>query len=242
MVQKSIDAATKDAIRDSMKGNRDEAIRKRVTGDDELTKKYLGKMNSMHMKLDPPEDPSITTLWLGNVEPDISETDIRDQIYSYGHILNINLVRAGKCAFVEWASREMAEHAASQLYKALLVKGRAISVNWAKPRAQAFVEGGGASSSLAGMCDDEQMTMLPPPGMERAAASAYALPGLSQPMLQPPPPPGPPPLGSGTGTLVGSVRPREGEGAEPTGKKPRPPPGGASMYPSMSASRMGAKI
>ena len=35
----------------------------------------------------------------------------------------------------------MAEHAAAQLYKALLIKGRVISVNWAKPMKQAVIDG-----------------------------------------------------------------------------------------------------
>jgi hypothetical protein len=46
-VQKSLDAETKEAIRESLKGNKEDAIRKRVGGDDELTKKYLGKMKNM---------------------------------------------------------------------------------------------------------------------------------------------------------------------------------------------------
>jgi pre-mRNA-splicing factor RBM22/SLT11 len=45
-VQKSLDSATKEAFRDSMKGNREEAIRQRVSGEDDLTKKYLGKMKA----------------------------------------------------------------------------------------------------------------------------------------------------------------------------------------------------
>lgn len=42
-VQKKLDAETKAAFRDSMRGNRDDSIRKRVYGDDDLTRKYLGK-------------------------------------------------------------------------------------------------------------------------------------------------------------------------------------------------------
>jgi len=46
-------------------GNRDEAIKKRVHGEDDLTKRYLGKMKTMNIELPPPEDPTITTLWIG---------------------------------------------------------------------------------------------------------------------------------------------------------------------------------
>lgn len=46
-VQKSIDAETKSAIQQALKGNRDDAIRKRVSGEDDLSKKYLGRMKAM---------------------------------------------------------------------------------------------------------------------------------------------------------------------------------------------------
>lgn len=46
-VQKKIDKDTRTAFQQSMKGNREDAIRKRVAGDDDLTKKYLGRMKSM---------------------------------------------------------------------------------------------------------------------------------------------------------------------------------------------------
>jgi pre-mRNA-splicing factor RBM22/SLT11 len=57
------------------------------------------------MELAPPADPTITTLWLGNVEADVSDADLREVLYPYGVITNIHLVRAAKCAFVEFASR-----------------------------------------------------------------------------------------------------------------------------------------
>ena len=47
------------------------------------------------MELLPPDDPSNITLWLGNIDADITETDIRDTIYSYGVIMNIHISRPG---------------------------------------------------------------------------------------------------------------------------------------------------
>jgi hypothetical protein len=47
VVQKCINAKTKQAIQQALKGNRDDAIRKRVSGEDDLSKKYLGKIKSM---------------------------------------------------------------------------------------------------------------------------------------------------------------------------------------------------
>jgi pre-mRNA-splicing factor RBM22/SLT11 len=82
------------------------------------------------MDLEPPEDQSVVTLWLGNIDPEITEEDIRGAIYAYGHIVSVTLIRSGKCAFVEYADRQTAEYAASQMYNALMVNGYALSVRF----------------------------------------------------------------------------------------------------------------
>lgn len=265
VVMKTMDQPTKDAIRESLKGNREEAIRKRVSGDDDLSHKYLGNMKKMHLELTPPEDPSCTTLWFGNVEPDISEGDLREVIYPYGHIQGISMIPKAKCAFVQFASREMAENAARELYRAMMVRGRVISVNWAKPRAQAHVEGGGETNESSGA----GMVMLPPPGMENKNTTSYYLPGLPQPYMQPPNPEGlPPTSSSGNNYFVGQPPMVEGQDhvtgnkrtvgeisegqpinqqqngpPPPQHKKPQyRPPGPSNLYPSMNPARMGAKI
>jgi hypothetical protein len=46
-VQKTLSEETRMAIKEAGKGNREDAMRKRVQGDDDLTKKYLGKMGNM---------------------------------------------------------------------------------------------------------------------------------------------------------------------------------------------------
>jgi len=177
IVMQNLDSETREAIKSAGKGvNREDAIRKRVNGDDDLTRKYIGKMKNMNLELPTPEDESITTLWLGNVEQDITETDLRDVFYAYGQITGIHIVRSSKCAFVEYASREMAEFAAAQLYNALNIKGRNITVNWAKPR----VQNSNTSNS------NVRVVMPAPPGMENKNVSEYALPGVSLPILETP--------------------------------------------------------
>ena len=39
--------------------------------------------------LDPPEDPHITTLFVGGLDETISETDIRNHFYQYGEIRQV---------------------------------------------------------------------------------------------------------------------------------------------------------
>ena len=191
------------------------------------------------MQLDPPADKSIITLWLGGIEPDVSEADIRGVIYPYGQIAGFHLVRSAKCAFVEYVDREAAEGAAAQLYNALMVNGRPLSVNWAIPKPQSGDGNSSSSASAAGV-------MLPPPGMERAPQSAYVLPGMAAPVVSwPPQPPPLPPTDASTAATAGNKRPRAEESSAPAvaGNKPRytpapplaPPPRSAGLLAGLAA-------
>jgi pre-mRNA-splicing factor RBM22/SLT11 len=175
-VMKSLDADTRSAFRESQKGNRDEAIRKRVFGEDDMSKRYLGKIKAQQVELPAPTDTSITTLWVGNVEADITQEDLRDAFYPYGLLVNIHIIPAAKCAFVEYSTRSEAEAAAKQLYKALVIKGRSLNINWAKPKAQAVTEGRDRAAT-----GDALMPL--PPGIDSSNMSAVLLPGMLPPVL-----------------------------------------------------------
>ena len=217
-VMKTLDEEVKNAIRESMKGNREEAIRRRVAGSDDLTDKYVGVMKSQQIALAPPLDYTITTLWLGNVEAEVSENDLREALYPYGMIQNIHIIRKAKCAFVEFMTREMAENAASQLYRALVIKGHAINVNWAKPKAQTEGGNGGGGSGMPSN-EDGSIAMLPPPGMEAAPMNTYALPGLPPPLMRPPLPPPLPPSTSSSSSSSSIQAEVEETNANGTGSK-----------------------
>jgi len=55
--------------------------------------------------------------------------------YAFGHIVSVHIARAIKCAFLEYATRDMAEYAAKNLYNALSIRGHHLQVRWAKPKA-----------------------------------------------------------------------------------------------------------
>lgn len=146
----------------------------------------------------------------------------------------------------------MAENAASQLYKALVIKGHPIQINWAKPRAQAYVEGGGSGGSSSSSSSSSGLAMLPPPGMEYAPASTYALPGLPQPVLRPPEPSGSSSSSSGGGYFISNppsaagvkrgAGEMSGEGVGSVVAPQQKKAVASNQYPSMNPSRMGAKI
>eukprot|EP00614_Pseudopedinella_elastica_P022865 CAMPEP_0172615766 /NCGR_PEP_ID=MMETSP1068-20121228/62491_1 /TAXON_ID=35684 /ORGANISM="Pseudopedinella elastica, Strain CCMP716" /LENGTH=471 /DNA_ID=CAMNT_0013421013 /DNA_START=123 /DNA_END=1535 /DNA_ORIENTATION=+ len=157
-VMRSLDPATKEAIQEAQKGNKEEAMRKRVSGEDDLTKRYLRKAREQMPALEAPKDEGITSLWVGGIEGGVVlEQDLRDAFYSYGEVRGIKMLPDKRCAFVDFVAREGAEAAAAKLHNNLQVKGLKLDIDWAKPQSlgggkpkQLEAGGGGAAGAGAG--------------------------------------------------------------------------------------------
>lgn len=99
----------------------------------------------------------------------LSERDVFNALYVFGGVTGVKLVRTSTCAFVEFATPEMAANALSHVSRELTVNGYRLSVSWAsrpkekRPREEALGEA----------------PMPAPPGMEGAPVSAYSLEGAS---------------------------------------------------------------
>ena len=52
----------------------------------------MGRINDMKT-LDPPEDPHVTTLYIGGLDPTITEADLKAHFYQYGELRNITVVQ-----------------------------------------------------------------------------------------------------------------------------------------------------
>ena len=57
---------------------------------DPVADKMLNRVNAMP-KVVPPEDPTITTLYVGGIAPEVQESDLRDYFYPYGEITSIKV-------------------------------------------------------------------------------------------------------------------------------------------------------
>ncbi|XP_078435552.1 zinc finger CCCH domain-containing protein 40-like [Wolffia australiana] len=84
--------------------------------------------------LNPPEDESIRTLYVGGLDARITEQDLKDNFYAHGEIESIRLVPQRACAFVSYTTREAAEKAAEELSNKLIVKGLRLKLMWGKPQ------------------------------------------------------------------------------------------------------------
>lgn len=101
---------------------------------DPVALKLLNKAGEMP-SLEPPEDESIRTLYVGGLDARITEQDLRDNFYAHGEIESVKLVLQRACAFVTYTTREGAEKAAEDLSNKLVIKGLRLKLMWGRPQA-----------------------------------------------------------------------------------------------------------
>lgn len=101
---------------------------------DPVAMKLLNKAGEMP-SLEPPEDESIRTLYVGGLDARISEQDLRDNFYAHGEIESVKMVLQRACAFVSYTTREGAEKAAEELANKLVIKGLRLKLLWGRPQA-----------------------------------------------------------------------------------------------------------
>lgn len=102
---------------------------------DPVALKLLNKAGEMP-SLEPPEDESIKTLYVGGVDARITEQDLRDNFYAHGEIESIKMHPQKAFAFVTYTTREGAEKAAEELSNKLVIKGLRLKLMWGKPQTQ----------------------------------------------------------------------------------------------------------
>lgn len=101
---------------------------------DPVALKLLNKAGEMP-SLEPPEDESIKTLYVGGLDARITEQDLRDNFYAHGEIESVRMVLQRACAFVTYTTREGAEKAAEELSNKLVIKGLRLKLMWGRPQA-----------------------------------------------------------------------------------------------------------
>lgn len=114
----------------------DQNIKDRYYGvNDPVADKLLKRAAAMPA-LPPPEDKTITTLYIGNLGT-LTEQDIRDHFYQYGEIRSVSLVPKQQCAFVQYTTRVAAETAAEKTFNKLILGGRRLTIKWGRSQARA---------------------------------------------------------------------------------------------------------
>ncbi|KAG2435021.1 hypothetical protein HYH02_012018 [Chlamydomonas schloesseri] len=197
---------------------------------DPVAAKMLKRVDELN-KLTPPEDTSITTLYVGGLDASTTEDDVRDAFYSFGELASVRKMDVKSCAFVTYTTRSAAEKAAEELGGNPLIKGARVKLMWGRPpparNAAAAADPMQPSSTTAGGA--------PAPG---SAASYY--PSMDPSAMGSRAPGGPPGMrpGEGGGGGGGMAPPRPmGYGAPPPGYGAPPPGYGAPPRPMVPASQ-----
>ena len=86
-------------------------------------------------RLDPPEDKTITTQYVGGLGDTITETDLRNHFYQFGESGTITFVQRQQCAFTQFATRQAAEVAVEKSFNKLIVNGHRPNVKWGRSQA-----------------------------------------------------------------------------------------------------------
>ncbi|ESP03876.1 hypothetical protein LOTGIDRAFT_110063 [Lottia gigantea] len=102
---------------------------------DPVADKLLRRYQDMP-KLEPPEDETVTTLYVGGLSEAIEVDDLKNHFYQFGEIRSVNVVQKQQCAFVQFTSRTSAEAAAEKSFNKLILKGQRLSIKWGRSQGQ----------------------------------------------------------------------------------------------------------
>ncbi|KAA0709775.1 Pre-mRNA-splicing factor RBM22 RNA-binding motif protein 22 [Triplophysa tibetana] len=220
----------------------DQNIKDRYYGINDPVANKLLKRGTTMPHLDLPDDQAITTLYIGGLGEDITDSDLRNHFYQFGEIRSITLVQRQQCAFIQFSTRQGAELAAEKSFNKLIINGRRLVVKWGRSQAakgtdvrEGYSEMGTKLEPVPGL----PAALPPPTGLDHESPANYFNldPGSSPAAMNlslPPPPglPNPPPPGFGPPMF------------HPMGPPPPPPmglrPPGHIHYPSQDPHRMGA--
>nr|CAG4643996.1 EOG090X0770 [Lepidurus arcticus] len=145
----------------------DQNIRDRYYGTNDPVADKLMRRASAMPRLDPPEDKTITTLYIGGLGDSVGEKDLRDHFYQYGEIRNIHVSPKQQCAFVTFATRYASELAAQGTFNKLIIEGHRLVIRWGRPQGK---QGTPGASTLAG---SELPYFEPVPGLPKPTPAEH---------------------------------------------------------------------
>lgn len=102
---------------------------------DPVADKIMKRAASMPT-LEPPEDKTITTLYISHMPENVAESDLRDNFYQYGEIRSITIAQRARCAFIQFTKRSSAELAAEKTFNKLTLDGHRLTIKWAHSQAK----------------------------------------------------------------------------------------------------------
>ncbi|XP_065879912.1 polyadenylate-binding protein RBP45-like isoform X2 [Euphorbia lathyris] len=94
-------------------------------------------------------DPSNTTIFVGNLDSNVTDDHLRDLFGQYGQLLHVKIPTGKRCGFVQFADRSCAEEALRVLNGAQL-SGQNIRLSWGRSPSNKQTEGGQWNAAAGG--------------------------------------------------------------------------------------------
>ncbi|KAI9802271.1 MAG: Pre-mRNA-splicing factor slt11 [Sarcosagium campestre] len=82
----------------------------------------------------PPQDPSITSLFVTGIDDDLPEHALRTFFEPFGTLRSLICSHRSHCAFINYRTREAAEAAAESCQGKAIISGCPLRVQWGKPK------------------------------------------------------------------------------------------------------------
>ncbi|XP_059308988.1 zinc finger CCCH domain-containing protein 49-like [Lycium ferocissimum] len=209
---------------------------------DPVAMKLLNKAGEMP-SLEPPDDESIRTLYVGGVDARVSEQDLKDQFYAHGEIESVKMVLQRGCAFVTYTTREGAEKAAEELANKLVIKGLRLKLLWGRPQApKAEIEMSDEARQQVthsgllprAVISQQQNQLPPPPGTQEQPPQPmqyFNIPPMPQQERAYYPSMDPQRMGAVVPSQEGASSSASGSGPENKSGSEKPPQGQHYAYP-----------
>ncbi|KAG0206861.1 RNA binding motif protein 22 [Mortierella sp. GBA30] len=152
-------------IKDRYYGTNDPVARKMLSGP---------RAGGAGRQFTPPEDKTVTSLFVTGIMETITEQDLRGFFYVFGEIKSVVVVHKSKCAFVNFTTRAGAELAFEKSGGGVNLQGVPLRVSWARSRpvGARSEQKGEAEPTPAAVMSALQAGPPPPPG----SSSSFAYP------------------------------------------------------------------
>ncbi|XP_078156851.1 polyadenylate-binding protein RBP47-like [Carex rostrata] len=131
-------------------------------------------------------DVTNTTVFVGGLDPDVSEDDLRQAFSKYGEISSVKVPAGKQCGFVQFAQRKSAEDALQGLNGTAIGK-QTVRLSWGRNPANKQGRGGDTGNQWNGMYYTGQYyngyaygAPFPDPSMYAAAYGSYPFYGNQQ--------------------------------------------------------------
>ncbi|QRW00761.1 pre-mRNA-splicing factor SLT11 [Ceratobasidium sp. AG-Ba] len=131
-------------------------IKDRFYGRNDPVAKKIMSTYATSQGLQPPEDQTITSLFITSLPATATELSVRTSLLSTipfippAAIKSVVHVEKSRCAFINFRERQDAERAAEAWSNGVEVDGTKVNVKWGRSRGSAAASGAGASGSSAG--------------------------------------------------------------------------------------------